>query len=273
MAGTGGAVRIRDSVAIVTGASRGIGRATSLALGGEGARVVLAARTGGLLEELADRIRGSGGEAIAVPTDVSENAEVEHLLDRTLERWGPPDILVASAGVYLRRPIVELAPEDLERSLSVNFYGAVRPILASLPHMLVRGRGHILLLNSIDGLKAIPPDAPYATAKFALAGFTEILRQELRGSGVDVTSIFPGRVDTAMIEWLQVPWVSRKLPPEAVARSVLDAIRRPRAEVVLPASGRLFAMADALSPRLGDWIVRRFRLQGWERTHRPSDRP
>ena len=110
-------MRIRESVAIVTGASRGIGRATSLALGREGARLVLAARTGAHLDQLADEIGRSGGEAIAVPTDVSKGSDVERLVGRTLDRWGAPDILVTSVGEYLRRPIVTLAPEDQPTAL------------------------------------------------------------------------------------------------------------------------------------------------------------
>src|SRR4051794_10381177 len=112
--------------------------------------------------------------------------------------------------------------------------------------MVARGRGHIVLVSSIDGLKALPGDAPYAAAKFALAGLGDALRQDLRPHGVGVTTVFPGRVDTPMVENLHVPLVSRKLPPERVARAIVRAIQRDRAEVLLPRLAAAFVYADAV---------------------------
>jgi short-subunit dehydrogenase len=130
--------------------------------------------------------------------------------------------------------------------------------------MRTQGSGHIVLVSSMDGKKGVPPDAPYVVAKFALAGFGDVLRQELHGTGVDVTTVFPGRVDTPLIATLKVPWISAKIPPEAVARAIVTAIRRRQAEVIVPFRARLLLWANALSPRLGDWAVRTFRLEGWE---------
>ncbi len=254
----------RHAVAVVTGASSGIGKATALALAREGARVVLAARRRAPLDQVAEEVAALGGEPLVVPTDVSQREQVEHLIDHTLETWGRVDILVANAGIYVRSPIREMRIEDLERSIAVNFYGTVYAVMAVLPHMLEQKSGHIVLVTSMDAKKGIPPDAPYVAAKFAASGFGDVLRQELHGTGVHATVVFPGRVDTPLIENLTVPWISAKIPPEAVARAILKGIRKRSPEVIVPWQARLLVFANTLSPRLADWAVRYFHLEGWE---------
>jgi short-subunit dehydrogenase len=101
-------------------------------------------------------------------------------------------------------------------------------------------------------------------AKFALGGLGEVFRQELRGTGVRVTTVFPGRVDTPLIDDVEVPWISAKVPPEAVARATVRAIQRNRAEVIVPFQARALYYLNTFCPRLGDWVVRTFRLEGWE---------
>lgn len=258
------ALQLRDSVVVITGASSGIGRALALALAGEGACLALAARRAEALEALAEEIRRGGGRAAALPTDVADPEQVDRLIDETLRRWGRIDLLVANAGLYLRAPIREVRPEHFERSMAVNFYGALYPVLAALPHMLGRGSGHIVLVSTMDAKKGLPPDAPYVAAKAALAGFGDVLRQELHGTGVRSTLVFPGRVDTPMIERLRVPAISAKASPEAVARAVLRGVRRKRAEVTIPAYTRGLFYLQAISPRLADLAVRLFHLSGWE---------
>jgi NADP-dependent 3-hydroxy acid dehydrogenase YdfG len=254
-----------DAVAVVTGASSGIGRATALALAEKGAHVSLGARTESALRELADEIRRRGREALVVPTDVTDKNQVNRLIAETLARFQRVDILVANAGAYIRSPIRTLTVEEVERSMAVNFYGALYAVLAVQSHMLEQGNGHIILVSSLDGKKGLPRDAPYVAAKFALAGYGEVLRQELHDSGVHVTTVFPGRVDTPLIDTLEVPRVSAKIPVEAVARSIVAAVRQPKPEVIMPIQGRALHLVNALSPRLGDWLVRLFHLQGWER--------
>jgi NADP-dependent 3-hydroxy acid dehydrogenase YdfG len=255
---------LQNKVALITGASSGIGRATALALARAGAAVALAARREAELEAIAREARALGGRAIVIPTDVSQPAQAEALVRATVAELGRVDILVASAGIYRRGPIETLTPADFEQSMAVNYFGAVYPVLAALPHMRAQRSGHIVLLSSMDGKKAVRTDAPYAATKFAVAGFGEALRQDLHGSGVDVSIIFPGRVATSFIAGMKIPWVSRPISAEAVAQATIRAIRRRQAEVILPPSAYLLLFADWLSPRLGDWAVRTFHLQGLE---------
>ncbi len=257
---------LTGKVAIITGASSGIGQATALALAKEGARVVLAARREAGLQAVAQAVRSLDREALSVPADVTQQAQVEQLVKTTLAQWGKIDIVVANAGVYVRSPIANSTIDMVEKAMAVNFYGSLRLVLAALPHLRAQQSGHIVLIASMDAKKGLPPDAPYVASKFALAGWGEVLRQELRGTGVDVSIIFPGRVDTPMLESLTVPWISAKLTPQAVAHAIVEAIRHRRAEVVLPFQARLLLYANWLSPRLGDWAVRFLRLEGWEKS-------
>jgi short-subunit dehydrogenase len=116
----------------------------------------------------------------------------------------------------------------------------------------------------MDSKKGLPLDAPYVAAKFALTGFAEVLRQELHGTGISVSTILPGRVDTPMIATLRVPWVSAKISAEAVARATLRAIRLRQPEVILPPQASLLHYLNVLSPRMGDWAARFFHLEGWD---------
>jgi short-subunit dehydrogenase len=254
--------QLANKVAIVTGASSGIGRATALTLAKEGANVVLAARREAELQAVAQSIRTLGREALVLPCDITQPSQVDQLVNKTLEHWNRIDILISSAGAYVRCPVAELTVCTVEQSMAVNFYGTLYLVLAALPHLRAQHSGHIVLVTSMDAKKGLPPDAPYVAAKFALAGFGDVLRQELRGTGVDVSILFPGRVDTPMIGSLAVPWISAKIPAESVARAIVGAIKHRQAEVIVPFQARFLMYANWLSPHLGDWIVRSFRLEG-----------
>lgn len=255
---------LRDRVVVVTGASSGIGRAAALALARRGARLALAARTISTLEALSAELRPLGVEHYYESIDVSQQDQVQRFVEHVLERWGRVDILICSAGQYIRSPFTHLTIEQLERSMAVNFYGSVFPVLAVLPQMRSQRGGHIVVVSSMDAKKGLPPDAPYAAAKFAISGFSEVLRQELHGTGVRVTTVFPGRVDTPMIENLKVPWISAKISPDAVARAILRALENGQPEVILPAQARLLYYLNVVSPRLADLAVHFFHLQGEE---------
>jgi short-subunit dehydrogenase len=138
-------------------------------------------------------------------------------------------------------------------------------VLAALPGMVERGRGHVVLLNSVDGLKGLPNDGPYVAAKYALAGMGGVMRQELGRHGIGVTSIFPARVDTAMVADLDVPWISRKVAPDVVAAAVVRGIERNRARIIVPRFPASLVWAEYASPRLADLAIRLLRLEGRRR--------
>jgi short-subunit dehydrogenase len=255
-------------VVIITGASSGIGWETARLLASRGARIVLAARSTQALAQLEQIIHSSGGEALVVQTDVTQVDQVNLLIAQTLSRWGQVDILIANAGQYIRAPIASLTRPIVEQSMSINFYGGLNAVLAVLPHMQARRNGHIVLVSSMDAKSPIPGDAPYVAAKFALSGFGDVLRQELNGSGIHVTTLYPGRVDTPMLANLRVPAISAKISPQAVARAILSGIERHQIEIILPYQAHLLNLLHFLAPSLSDWASRVFHLQGWAEERR-----
>ena len=254
---------LREKIAIVTGASSGIGRVTAIALARAGAYVALAARREDALRALAAQIERLGTKALPLPTDVTQRDQAEHMVQEVLAHWGRVDILIANAGEYIRGPIADLDPADLQRSLDVNYFGGVYCIKAVLPPMLAQRNGHILAVTSMDGKIGLPPDAPYVSAKFALTGFLEVLRQEVRDHGISVTNVMPGRVDTAMIEDLHFSWISPKISAESVADAILRAIRKHTPIVIVPPRAKLLYYINIFAPRLSDTLSRFFRLEGW----------
>jgi NADP-dependent 3-hydroxy acid dehydrogenase YdfG len=249
-----------ERVALVTGASSGIGAAIAQALAADGYAVALVARRGDRLERLAADLRARGAAVAVEVCDVTDAAAVDRLVRRTLARWGRLDVVVANAGSYVRRPADQITRADFESSFAVNFWGAFHVVQSALPHLLARGAGHLVLMTSFDARKALPHDGAYAAAKAALASYAGALRQTVRGRGVHVCTLFPGRVDTPMCDGLEVPAISAKIPAARVAR----------AEVIVPWHCRLLLWADTLSPALGDWFVRVLGLDGSERS--PADR-
>ena len=250
-------------VAIVTGASSGIGRCTALELAKRGAFVALASRNEDALVELADEIKRLGQNPIVLPTDVTQRDQVDRMVQEVLFQWGRIDILVSNAGEYIRVPILNLDPADIQRSFDVNFFGGIYCIKAVLPSMLEQNSGHIVCVTSMDGKIGLPPDAPYVSAKFALTGFCEVLRQEVRDRGISVANVLPGRVDTRMIEHLQFLWISPKISAEKVALSIVDAITKRKPVVILPFGAKLLYYINVFLPLLSDKLIRYLRLEGW----------
>lgn len=249
-------------VALVTGASSGIGRAIALALASTGHDVALVARGGDRLGQVAEELRRGGVRALPWSCDVTDPMAVRAAVAQVVEHFGRLDVVVANAGQYLRKPAAALGRADFEAAFAVNFWGTQHVVEATLPRLLAQRAGQLVLMTSFDARKALPRDGAYAAAKAAVAAWATALRQSLHGTGVHVCTVFPGRVDTPMIDDLRVPAISAKIPAERVARAVLRALRRRRAEVIVPWHCRLLWWADVLSPRLGDWLVRTLRLDG-----------
>jgi short-subunit dehydrogenase len=176
---------------ILTGASEGIGRALALELAARGARLALAARDRDRLETLAQECRARGGDALAVPTDVTNTQDLEWLVAETLKAYGGIDAVVHNAGITMWSRFDALADLSIfERVMDVNYYAPVRLTALTLPH-LRQSRGLIVAIASLAGLTGVPERSAYAGSKHAMVGFFDSLRIELAGSGVDVCVIAP----------------------------------------------------------------------------------
>ena len=209
-----------DPVFLITGASSGIGAATARAAAREGYRLVLAARTQERIEALAQELGGSD-RALAVPCDVTEWDQQEAMVAAALERFGRLDVAFANAGFGAARGFLAESPEHWRAMVLTNVYGAALTIRATLP-ALKESRGHLLLTSSVAGRRALPGSL-YSATKWAVTGMGESARQELNGTGVRVTLIEPGMVDTPFFD---NPGKGR-LEPDDVARAVMFAVSQP----------------------------------------------
>jgi short-subunit dehydrogenase len=225
--------------------------------------VALAARRADRLAAAAAQVTAAGGEARVVPTDVGDGAAVRALIDGTVRAWGRLDVLISNAGAGILATVEQTTPEEYERLVRVNYMGAVHGVLAALPHMRRQGAGHLVNVASVVGKRASPFRAAYVASKFALVGFSEALRMELRGTGIDVTCVCPIGTATEFhdVEPNRLGVSGRGGPiqsPERVARAIVRALRRPRAEVHPYPPARLLFLANALAPGLVDRLLMRF---------------
>jgi NADP-dependent 3-hydroxy acid dehydrogenase YdfG len=240
-----GAGALRGQVAIVTGAGRGIGRAIARALAAEGVVVALASRTRQELAAVAAEVRDAGGRGLAVPTDVTQDAAVEGLVEQVLGELGRVDLLVTAAGVASFGPVAAAKPADWDPMLAVNLRAVMVTCRAVLPAMLRQRRGTILNIASVAATRAIPGAAAYSATKAAVVAWSRGLAEEVRHEGVRVGTVLAGAVDTPL--WDSIPNHpdrARMLAPEDVARAVLlMAALPPRAALeevtLLPAGGIL----------------------------------
>jgi short-subunit dehydrogenase len=251
---------LKAKVAIVTGASSGIGEATARELASRGAAVVLAARDKRKLEALQREISASGGKTLAVETDVSNRDSVEALVGKTVEAFGSLDILVNNAGLGLSGRVAELRAEDLRHVFEVNTVGPLNCIQVALPHM---GRGgRIINVSSVIGKRAIPKVGGYCATKFALNALSDSLRVEIADRGITVTSVYPGTTRTAFRENSRRTkdekrgWRPKGVTPERVARRIADAAEKGPREVYVTLPDRLYIMTTQLLPRLTDRALR-----------------
>ena len=217
-------MRLQNQTAIVTGAGRGIGRATALALAREGAGVTLAARTAAEIEAVAEEIRALGREALAVPTDVADQAAVQAMVAHTIDRFGKVDILVNNAGVAGTSPIPNITEELWDRNIAVNLKAVFLCTQAVFSHMCERGRGHIVNVSSLAGRYPGVNYGAYGAAKFGVRGFTGITGLEGRPHGVKATLVEPGPMDTKMRRDHHRDEVSQLGQPGDVADLILLAV-------------------------------------------------
>ena len=236
---------LQGQVAIVTGAGRGIGHAVALALAREAATVVLAARTRQQLAETAAAIRESGGTALAIPTDVTQDAAVEAMVEQAIAELGRVDTLVTAAGAASFGPVVGTKPADWDAILAVNLRAVMVCYRAVLPIMIRQRRGTIINVASIAAQRAIPGAAVYTATKAGVVGFSRVLAEELRADGVRVGVLVPGAVDTPLWDTIpNSPDRTRMLRPEDVARAAVLMASLPQGAsleelILLPQGGVL----------------------------------
>jgi len=220
---------LRDSVAVITGASAGIGRATARELLDAGARVVLGARRKERLDEIADEDRA---RVASVAMDVRSPDDCRRLVETALERFGRLDCLIANAGIGMYGGILDHTDEALATMLDTNVAGTVWPIRAAVPHMIETGRGDIVIVASVAGFRGGADEAVYAATKFAQVGLAGALDRELREKGIRVTTIGPAGTSTEFAlgagRTEDMPELRTYLRPEDIAFAIRTVLEQPR---------------------------------------------
>lgn len=231
-----GTSTVQGGVVIVTGSSRGIGRAIAVEAARRGARGVVVNYVSQLdaALETARLVERQGSEAVVVRADVSKWDEAVELVESAVSKWGRVDVVVNNAGVLEPKEFAEMKPRDWQHMMEVHFYGALNVSRAALDYMLKQGRGVIVNISSVLGLRPEPLASHYSAAKAALIAWTMAVAKELAEKGVRVFAVAPGGVDTDMARvWGDMDWVREEIPlarlakPEEVAKIVLDAVENP----------------------------------------------
>ncbi|WP_248927759.1 SDR family NAD(P)-dependent oxidoreductase [Paenibacillus hamazuiensis] len=253
-------MKLEGSIVVITGASSGIGALAAELLARRGAVPILMARSAAKLQDIAGRIEGRCEWHVL---DVTDAAEVDRVMREVVARHGRIDILINNAGYGVFDRFVDAPLEEFASMMDVNYMGTVRCTKAVLPHMLKAGRGHILNVASMAGKIGSAKSSGYSATKHAVLGLTNCLRQELVGTGVSISAINPGPVDTPFFDKADpsgtyvnnIKWFMLK--PEEVARRAVDAIERNVPEVNIPFMASFGVKLYQLFPRLFDGIAYR----------------
>lgn len=226
---------IEGKIVVITGASSGLGEATARHLSLRGATVVLGARRLDRIDALAAELAGRGKKAIAVQTDVTQRAQVRHLVEAAVAAYGRIDVMINNAGLMPHSPLERLKVDDWDRMIDVNLKGVLYGIAAALPPMQAQKSGHIINVSSVAGHKVRPGGAVYSATKHAVRALSEGLRQEVKPYNIRTTVISPGAVDTELPNSITEPDVAANMrkvyevavPADAFARAVAYAMSQP----------------------------------------------
>jgi short-subunit dehydrogenase len=242
-------------VVAITGGARGIGKATAEALVRKGCRVAI----GDLHLEVAEETASAlGGKAIALGLDVTDRSSFESFLDETERQLGPIDVLINNAGIMPVTEFAEESEESMRRQVDINVHGVLIGTQLAIHHMGPRRTGHIVNIASSAGKAGVPGIATYCATKHAVVGFSEAIRQELRGSGVEISVVMPVLVNTALTEGLSEKRGVKEVEPEDVAAETVNALETGRFDVFIPRSLHATITLGALLPRRAREAVARF---------------
>jgi short-subunit dehydrogenase len=266
-------------VAVITGASSGIGLACALQLAAEGVAVALGARRADRLTAAVAAIEAAGGRAIAVTTDVTRESDVNALVSAARDAFGRLDIMICNAGFGYYGTLEETPPEIMRSMMDVNFMGTFLGARAALPTFRAQGSGHLIFVSSIVGRRGIPLMGGYSATKTAQAGLAESLRAEFAGTPIHVSCVYPISTPTEFREAMErdyghaVSGLGPTQSVDAVARAIVDCVRHPRVEVYPYAKSRGLAVLNILAPAFTDRLVRRYGRKRETAVTSPPHRP
>lgn len=252
----------QHDVVVITGASSGIGRPTAHRFAHKGARLVLAARNEAELEEVEAECIQHGAEAVAVPTDVTVEYQVQDLVNAAINTFGQIDVWVGNAAAFSYGTFEQTPPEVFRQLVETNLMGQISGARAVLPHFREQGHGTLILVGSLYGQITTPYVSPYVTAKFGLLGFTRVLRQELRSEpDINVCTVLPSTIDTPLYQHAANYVLQHVHPlpplagPQRVARAIVRLPEHPRGEIAVGRLQRSFIPFQRLAPGLYDRAI------------------
>jgi short-subunit dehydrogenase len=260
---------LKDKVVLLTGASRGIGPIIAEALGKRGAAVALSARSRSGLQNVAKGLNERGAKTLTIPVNLGESSQREELIHTVLKEFGTIDVLVNNAGLETEGAYSDLTWSAIRETIEVNLIAPMALTHMVLPEMLRKKAGHIVNIASIAAKSGAPYAATYSGTKAGLAEWTRALRLELAGTGVQLSTIFPGYVrDVGMFAKFRVksPWIVGSCAPFEVAKAVVHAIEKERSETIINSPPLRYAFViNEISPRMGDWLMRFSGLVNFQR--------
>ncbi|MGM0564818.1 MAG: SDR family NAD(P)-dependent oxidoreductase [Pseudomonadota bacterium] len=259
----------KNSVAVITGAGSGIGRALALAMSARGCRLALSDVNETGLKETADQV---GTEVITEVFDVADRKAFEAFGERVRNQFGQADYVFNNAGVALLQPVQDMRYEDLEWMMGINFYGVVHGTHAFLDDMLKRGSGHIINVSSLYGLIGWPANSAYCAAKFAVRGYTEVMRQDLQGTGVKAHCVHPGGIKTNIVKSSRFTRDDRgredkaqlvkdfdkiaMTSPEKAAEIIINGVERGNERIVVGNDAKVLSFLQRLKPKNYMFVIR-----------------
>jgi short-subunit dehydrogenase len=227
----------KDKVVLITGASSGIGRETAIQFAKKGSNLILVARRKEKLEQLDNALKTYQISTLVCECDVSDKLQVENMSKLVLEKFGHVDILINNAGFAIYGSVSDLTIDEIESQMATNYFGMIYCIKNFLPSMIQKKSGHIVNVASVAASIGLPGIASYCASKFAMLGFSEGLKHELKGSGVGITVVSPIMVRTNFFDnpsFKKMPKFSLSLSDVTVAKTVLRAANSPRLEIIVP---------------------------------------